>query len=185
MTVDYTTHSRYSRMAIALHWIIALAIIGQFIGMEYGESLPKGDPSLGTLYMLHKSTGITILALTILRLAIRLKRGFLPLPIHMAGWEVFLARATHVGFYLMMLLMPLSGWIFSVSAKRGLDWFGLFPVPVLPLEGLKDIAHEFHELGAWALIVLFVLHVLGALKHHFLDRDDIAARMIPFLSKRG
>ncbi|MGB3723694.1 MAG: cytochrome b [Pacificimonas sp.] len=185
MAIGYAARSYYSRAAIWLHWIIALAIIGQFAGMEYGETLVKGDPITATLYMLHKSTGITILALTLLRLAIRLRRGFLPLPAHMVSWEVILARVTHIGFYVLMLLMPLSGWIFAVSAKRGLDWFGLFPVPPLPLASLADLAHEFHEIGAWALIALFVLHVLGALKHHYLDRDNVAARMIPFLSKRG
>lgn len=185
MGTGYVQRSRYSRAAIWLHWIIALAIIGQFVGMEYGETLAKGDPFAGTLYMLHKSTGITILVLTLLRLLIRVRRGFLPLPAHMVSWEVVLARMTHAGFYGLMLLMPLSGWIFAVSAKRGLDWFGLFAIPPLPLDGLKDLAHQFHEIGAWALIALFVLHVLGALKHHYLDRDDVAARMVPFLSRRG
>ncbi|MBV7256510.1 cytochrome b [Pacificimonas sp. WHA3] len=180
-----TARSSYSRGAIWLHWIIALVIIGQFLGMQYDETLAETDPARGTIYMLHKSFGLTILFLTLVRLIIRLRQGFLPLPPHMAGWEVMLARVTHFGFYALLLLMPLTGWIFGVSAKRGLDYFGLVPVPVLPLEGLAELAHELHEYGAWAFVILFILHVAGALKHHYLDRDDVATRMIPMLKRRS
>ena len=182
---DAFSQGRYSAAAITLHWLIALAVIGQFIGMRYAEGLERTDPMMGTVFMLHKSTGLTILVLTLIRLGIRIPRGFLPLPEHMAGWEVVLARTTHIGFYALLLLMPLTGWIFGISAERGLDWYGLFSVPPLPLKGLAELAHEFHEYGAWVLLALFVLHVSGALKHHFLDRDLVLTRMIPGLRQRG
>ncbi|MEO0500373.1 MAG: cytochrome b [Pseudomonadota bacterium] len=169
----------YSGAAIALHWVIALAIFGQLIGIEYAESLPKGDPALPFLFMMHKSTGLTILGLTLVRVIMRLQRGFLPLPVHMSGWEVALARASHVGFYALLLLMPLTGWIFSVSAERTFDWYGLFAVPPLPLRAFAETAHELHEWGATAFLVLIGLHIAGALKHQFLDRDGLMRRMLP------
>ncbi len=184
MAMAIDRRSSYSRAAITLHWLIALAVIGQFLGIQYAEGLSREDPAMATVYMIHKSTGLTILALTLIRLFIRLRRGFIPLPQHMAGWEIVLARGTHVAFYALLLLMPLSGWIFGISADRGLDWYGIFPVPALPAGGLADAAHQFHELGAWALVILFVLHVLGALKHQFLDRDDVLARMLPAARRR-
>ncbi|MGB7404499.1 MAG: cytochrome b [Pacificimonas sp.] len=179
-------HSAYSKAAIILHWLIALLVIGQFVGMQYADTLERTDPSLGTVYMLHKSSGLTILAFTVLRLFIRLREGFPALPMHMAGWEVLLARTTHIVFYALLLIMPLSGWLFAVSAARGLDLFGLVPVPVLPSsEVVRELMHEAHEYGAWAFLVLFVLHVLGALKHHFLDRDMVLTRMLPLVRRRG
>lgn len=177
--------SRYSSSSVLLHWVIALLVAIQYLGITYLEGLERGDPFLGPGYMLHKSTGLTILALTLLRILLRLCERFKPLPRHMAGWEKLFARATHIGFYFLLLLMPLSGWIFGVSVERGLYWYGLFSVPVLPLDGLSEAAHEAHEFGAYALLILIALHVAGALKHHFLDRDAVLHRMLPLVRPRG
>ena len=178
------SRSRYSTAAILLHWTIAALIIFQFAYMFFFiENLERGDPAMGSAYELHKSIGITILALTLVRLVMRLTEGFKPLPAHMAPWEVFLARFTHIAFYMLLLIVPLTGWIFAVSPDRGLDLFGLFPVPDLGI-GVRDAAHELHELLVWPFILLIVLHIVGALKHHFIDRDEVLARMLPFLSSR-
>ncbi|EMD84149.1 cytochrome b [Pacificimonas flava] len=175
--------SPYSSAAITLHWLIALLVIGQFIGIQYAHGLPEGDPSTGTVYMIHKSTGITILALTLIRLIIRLTESFPPLPVHMARWEVILARGTHILFYLLLLIVPLAGWAFAVTPERGLDWYGVLPIPALPLSGARDVLHDVHEIAAQGIFYLFFLHVAGALKHHFLDRDDVLTRMIPALRR--
>lgn len=177
--------SRYSSLSIFLHWLIALLVAGQFIGMSYLEGLERGDPFLGPGYMLHKSTGLTILALTLVRIVARLTEKFPELPEHMAMWERILARSTHIGFYGLLLLMPVSGWAFGVTAERGLDWYGLFGVPELPLAGLREVAHEAHEVGAYAFLVLIAAHVAGALKHHLLDRDTVLHRMLPVVRQRG
>jgi cytochrome b561 len=188
------TRSSYSAIAIALHWLIALLIIGNFAGGLLMDSLL--DPSataaqkkLGfTVVQLHKSFGLTVLVLSLLRLALRLVAGAPPLPAHMTPVERLLARVTHWGFYAIMILVPLSGWVMVSASPMGFptQWFGLFEWPHLPVETSKATsgsAGEAHEIMAWIGLGLFVLHVGGALKHQFLDRDDVLSRMLPFLKR--
>ena len=189
-----TTRSSYSAAAITLHWLIALMIIGNFVGGLLMEDLlgPGSSPEqkqLGfTIVQLHKSFGLTVLVLSLLRLALRLSVGVPPLPSHMTPLERLLARITHVGFYAVMILLPLSGWVMVSASPIGIPtiWFGLFEWPHLPVGTSREIsgsASEAHELLAWFGVLLFFLHVGGALKHHFLDRDDVLARMLPFLRR--
>ncbi|MBZ6378802.1 hypothetical protein B5C34_11005 [Pacificimonas flava] len=170
--------ARYSVLTITLHWLIALLVLFQFVSINILDGMAEGDPRIGTGYMLHKSVGITILVLTLVRIVTRLAEGFRPLPVHMAAWERVLARATHIGFYVFLVLIPLSGWAFAVTDERSLHLFGLFQIPELGLVP-RQLWHEVHEQAPALLVILFVLHVLGALKHQFLDRDAILARMLP------
>jgi cytochrome b561 len=186
--------SHYSRVSIALHWLIALLLIGNFTGGLLLEDLFNStDPAqrqLGfTIVQVHKSMGLTILVLSLLRLVTRLTAGVPPLPDHMTSLERTLARLTHIGFYAVMILVPLSGWVMVSASPLGFPtiWFGLFEWPHLPIETSKatsGAASEVHEILAFLGAGLFVLHVAGALKHHFLDRDDVLARMLPHL-RRG
>lgn len=190
MTTSAGAHSSYSKMAIALHWAIAIFVLGNIAGGFYMSGLfDSGDPNLiaqgAEIAGIHKPIGLTILALTLWRIALRLREDFLPLPGHMKRWEIVLARVTHIGFYTLLLVLPLTGWMFAVTAERPLSYFGLFDVPLSPLgETARGVMYEAHEVAGKLAAGLVVLHVLGALKHHFLDRDDIAARMLPFL-RRG
>ncbi|BBE32661.1 cytochrome b [Sphingosinicella microcystinivorans] len=174
--------SSYSKTAITLHWLIAVLVLGNIVGAVYAEGLP--DAERGAIMGIHKSVGITVLALTLWRLVLRLKAGFLVLPTHMKGWEIVLARATHIGFYVLLLAIPLSGWAFAASPERPLIWFDLVPLPDSPLgKAGRGFFHAVHGPAAFLALVLVILHILGALKHHFLDRDDVLARMLPFLRK--
>ena len=185
--------SSYSRIAITLHWLIALLLIGNFAGgLLMGGLLDSPDPKtkqLGfTIVQLHKSFGLTILALSLLRLGVRLVAGAPPLPDHMTATERFLSKLTHWGFYVVMILVPLSGWVMVSASPLGFPtvWFGLFEWPHLPIETSREVAggaNEVHEILAFTGAGLFVLHVAGALKHHFWDRDDVLARMLPFLKQ--
>lgn len=185
------TVSSYSRTAIVLHWLIALLLIGNFAGGLLMEDLFNSpDPAsrqLGfTIAQLHKSIGLTILMLSLLRLGVRLVAGAPPLPDHMTALERFLAKLTHWGFYAVMILVPLSGWVMVSASPLGFPtvWFGLFEWPHLPIGTSKQVsgaASEAHEVMAFLGAGLFVLHVAGALKHHFFDRDDVLARMLPHL----
>lgn len=186
--------SSYSRAAIALHWLIALLIVGNFAGgLLMGDLLaPEASAAqkkLGfTIVQLHKSFGLTVLVLSLARLSLRLARGVPPYPGHMTAVERALARATHWGFYAIMILVPLSGWLMVSTSPLGFPtlWFGLFEWPHLPFETSRDTseaAGEFHEVMAFIGAGLFVLHVGGALKHHFLDRDDVLARMLPMIRR--
>ena len=176
--------ARYSRGAMILHWLIALLIIGNVLGAWLSEGLPK--PDRAAIMALHKSFGITILLLTLMRIGWRLSHKPPPLVETLAAWEAALAKVTHWLFYLLMLAIPLSGWAFVSAASGGkpVSMFGLFDVPALPIGSDKPTAGMFqniHSNLAFAIVGLFVLHVAGALKHQFLDRDGTLRRMVPFL----
>jgi cytochrome b561 len=186
--------SRYSAVAIVLHWLIALLILSN-IGLAWYFNTLKGPAEVAPL-MLHKSIGITVLLLSVLRVAWRLINPPPPLPAYVVGWEKWLARATHLAFYVLMLGLPLSGWA-MVSASPLIKvhptvLFGLIHWPAMPLPGLdsdqlhaaKKLFQFTHDKLAWVAYGAVALHVAGALKHQFISRDDIVARMIPLLRRR-
>lgn len=183
--MEGTVSSRYSGVAIALHWIIALLIALNFAAAWYAEDLPK--PEKIEVMANHKAFGLTILALTLVRIGWRLAHRPPPLSTALKAWERTLAHVTHWAFYALMLLIPLTGWGMASGGGKPVSWFGLFDIPALPVAGNKALGgvfHEGHELLATLMLALFALHVAGALKHHVLDRDDTLSRMLPFL-RRG
>jgi cytochrome b561/polyisoprenoid-binding protein YceI len=167
---------RYSTVAILLHWAIALALSFQ---LALGFSMPKDERGFA-LFQLHKSVGITILLLTLARLAWRLTHR--PPPAVEGGFNGFLAKAVHTLLYVFMVAMPLTGWaVVSTSPIQvpTLFW-GAIPWPHLPLAGsLNETAEGAHELLAWIGIALIALHVAGALRHQFLVKDGLLRRMGP------
>ncbi len=177
--------SRYSAVAVALHWMMALMMIANLVsGLRLEDLLDSeiaSEVASGRFLVgLHKSLGLTVLALTLVRLGWRLGHTPPPLPGHMTPLERLLSKISHGGFYALMLALPLSGWAFVSTAKtlRPLPWFGLFEVPKLPLpRGLYGLAREGHEVMGFVMIGLVLLHVLAALKHQFFDRDRLLARM--------
>lgn len=169
---------RYTGVAIALHWIIALGVLTNF-AVVLIPGFPVGMPG-------HKAIGITVLFLTIARIVWRVLHRAPPLPAGTPGWEKGLAHATHGLLYLLMILLPLSGWIMvSGSAKRRpLEWFGAFDIPYLPASvEAGQGAHNAHGLLGWIMLALVVLHIAAALRHHFIQRDAVLARMIPALRR--
>ncbi|TRW17807.1 cytochrome b [Glacieibacterium frigidum] len=171
--------SRYSSVAIAFHWVIAVLLIGNLAGGLLFDIIEDADKSLFfTLVQLHKSTGITILVLAVLRLAWRLMNPAPPLPDHMTPAERVLAKLSHWGFYVLMIALPLSGWAMTSTAKIKFPmlWYGLFEVPPLPAPTGWNY-HDFHGILGWVAVAMIVLHVAAALKHQYFDRDDIFARM--------
>ncbi|MFQ3595054.1 MAG: cytochrome b [Sphingomonadaceae bacterium] len=184
----------YSGLSITLHWLIALLIVGNLAGGFFASGLLESevatDRQLGfRLIQLHKSFGLTVLVLSLARLLLRIVEGFPPLPAHMTRTERVLAKLTHGGFYALMIGIPVAGWVMVSASPIGLPtfWFGLFAWPHLPVATSADLAERasgVHEALAIGAIVLLVLHVGAALKHHFLDRDEVLARMLPFLRQR-
>ncbi len=167
---------RYSKGAIALHWLIALALAGQ---IALGFAMPK-DASGFAQYQLHKSIGITILVLSLLRLGWRFTHPR-PAPLE-GGFTGFLASAVHAGFYVFMIAMPLTGWVLVSTDAMDVPTllFGVVPLPHLPLaEGMNGLARDAHEWLAWGGLALFALHVAGAMRHHFVMRDGLLTRMSP------
>lgn len=178
-----TSHSGYSRVAIAFHWTIALLIIGNAVGAIVSEGLD--GPTRGAIMSIHKPTGITILFLSLARLGWRLGHGFPRFPDSTPAWDAAFARATHVAFYFLMIAVPLAGWIMVSPGDRPLTWFGLFDIPKLPVsKATGEAAHTAHVTLAFLTIVLVVLHVAGALKHHLVDKDDVLQRMLPLVRRK-
>jgi cytochrome b561 len=176
--------ARYSRGAIALHWIIALLIVLNFVVAWLSEDMPKQDAAI--MMGNHKAIGITILALTVVRIAWKLTHKSPPLVETLKAWEAALAKVTHGLMYLLMLAIPLAGWGLSSAWGKGkpVSIFGMFDVPALPVGSDKptvDMFHELHEITATLMLVLFVLHVGAALKHHLVDKDSTLRRMVPWM----
>jgi len=172
---------RYSTVAQIFHWIIAALIVTQFALAWTAEDLPLGMHKLA-LYARHKSFGMTILILAILRLLWRLKNPPPPLPDGMTPVERLLARATHIAFYVLLFAMPLTGWMMSSAKNYSVSWFGLFTWPNLigTNEHAFDLLRSTHDWLSDALLAIAVLHILAALKHHFWNKDDVLRRMLPF-----
>lgn len=188
---------RYTSVAVALHWVIALLILGQLAGGVYMSNLPESaaDVKFAT-FQAHKSFGITILLLSLLRLGWRLTHKAPPPPADAPRWQTMAAQITHVAFYGLMIGVPLGGWAVVSASPLGDSvptyLFGVIPWPHLPFfsgvddrEALAGALAGAHGVFAFAIVGLLVLHIGAALKHHFVDRDDVLARMIPFLKSRG
>jgi cytochrome b561 len=164
-----------------LHWLIALLIVLNFALAWVAERMPGSQKML--IMANHKSIGITVLILTVVRIAWRLTHRPPPLQRTLQTWERALARVVHTLFYVLMLAMPLTGWS-MVSGDGPVRVFGLFAVPALPVPTTEQAGETFYDVHvklAWLLLGLFALHVLGALKHQVVDRDATLSRMVPFL----
>lgn len=169
---------QYGDVAKTFHWIIALGIISMLAFGFYLETIE--GPARGELMGLHKSVGVTILILMIGRICWRIYAGHpAPMDAH-ARWERLVATVTHYLLYIAAFLMPLSGLLMSNAAGRPVGWFGI-PVPTLisPDAGLRNLFGASHSVFAWTLISLISLHILGALKHVFIDKDGTLKRMLP------
>jgi cytochrome b561/polyisoprenoid-binding protein YceI len=193
---------RYTAVAIVLHWAIAFAILLMIpLGFWMHGRAEAGDISDNVFraFQLHKSIGLTVLTLSLVRLGWRLANPPPPLPAHMPGWERFIAKATHWAFYALTIGLPMSGWLYvsagwSIHDDAALPvtthYFGLFTVPHLfnlpsASEDVRaataEAAFTAHWVLAYAAIGLAALHVLAALKHHWFDRDEVLAHMVPGL----
>jgi cytochrome b561 len=172
---------RYTVVAQALHWVIAALIATQFTLAWMQDDLPLGMHKLALLAR-HKSFGMTVLMLAVLRLAWRSFNPAPPLPAGMSNIERFLAKATHLMFYLLLFAMPLTGWLMSSAKNYSVSWFGLFTWPDLvgPNEHWFEVFKRTHGLLGAVLFAIVILHVLAALKHHFWNKDDVLKRMLPF-----
>jgi cytochrome b561 len=187
--------SRYSSVAIALHWTIAALFLTNIALAWY--LLTLGPAALGsTQIMWHKSIGITVLLLSFARLGWRIIHPAPTLPPYMRGWERFAAQTVHALFYVLMIGMPLSGWAWVSSSPllkiHPTVLYGVIPWPAFPLSGLgPDQMHAArktfqltHESLAWVAYGAIFLHVGAALKHQFIDRDGVVGRMAPFLAPK-
>lgn len=176
---------RYTGTAIALHWLVAAGIVGTFALGLYMHDLPFSPAKL-KLVAWHKWAGVTLFMLVCLRLAWRLGHRPPELPAAMPAWQRRAADATHVALYLLMLVIPVSGWLMSSTKGVPTVWFGVVPLPDLLAKdaALGETLQAVHRTLNYTLAALVLAHVGAALKHHFVDRDEVLARMLPRISNK-
>lgn len=181
---------RYSSVAITLHWVIALAMLGMILGGWYMTDLPDGASGQYFLYQMHKSIGITILLLTVARIIWRVMNPPPALPDDMNGLEKTASHLVHLGFYGLMIGLPLTGWLYSsVSVKLDVPTvlYGMISWPDVPFvdglktEGASGTVHFIHSKLAWVVLGLLALHFAGAIKHELGAEHGVLKRMIPGL----
>lgn len=175
-----TAGSRYTKVAIWLHWLIGLAVLTNIVLAMLTEGLPR--ETRRAAMDVHKALGIAVLVLTVIRILWRVGHKPPPLPAAIPTWQQWLGKITHVLFYVLLILLPLSGWVWMSAADRPIDFFGLFTIPtiVAPNEGLADVMHDRHEVLGLTMLALAAVHILAALKHQFVDRTGLIGRMNPF-----
>jgi len=175
--------SRYDAVAISFHWVLGLAIVGTFCVGLYMSDLPFSPQRL-KLFNWHKWSGITILALSALRLLWRLTHRP-PVELPAPAWQLRASHWTHGLLYALFFAVPLAGWAYSSAAGFPIVVFGLLPLPdFVPVDkGLAEVAKQLHALLAYGLAALVLLHVAAATKHQVIDRDGLLARMWPASSR--
>ena len=192
-------NTKYTNVAIILHWFIAIAILFMFVLGWFMTELPKESAkttsfdifNLGLMtwevakeesprafyFNLHKSIGLTILMLIVLRMYWRFTHRPPAFLNSMKLWEKRLAKATHHSLYLLMFLIPLSGIIMSAGSKYGIKWFGIKVIPGFDDKAIRELFYEFHQIFGLLLLFLLIFHILGAIKHSIIDKDGTLRRM--------
>jgi len=178
---NQSSPTRYGAVAQTFHWVIAALVVTQFVLANLAEDLPIGVHKLALLAR-HKSFGMTVLMLAILRVLWRLTHRPPELPSAMKPVERMLAQSTHVAFYVLLFAMPLTGWLMSSAKNYSVSWFGLFTWPNLigKNEAAFNLLRSTHGILSAVLFAIAVLHILAALKHHYWHKDDVLLRMLPF-----
>ena len=192
--------TRYTKTAIFLHWMIALGIFGMFALGWFMADIPKEAPKqtvfdifdLGIFHWttteevsprsfyfnVHKSFGVTILALIFIRVLWRITHKPPPILASYKAWERKLATGAHHLLYSLMVLLPVSGVIMATYSKYGIKWFGIDFIKGLDNNDMRELFKEAHEILGIFILLILILHIAGALKHKFIDKDDTLKRML-------
>ena len=181
---------RYGSVAMTLHWLIAAAVLFNIALGYYMGDLPQSDPDRFWFIQFHKSTGLSILVLSVARVLWRVVNPMPDFSAQMPMWERVAARGVHNVFYVLIIAIPLAGWAMVSSSPLGLPtmWYGLFQWPHIPFlaelpreqkQQIIGTLRETHNTLALTALCLIVLHVAAALKHQFWNRDTVFARMLP------
>lgn len=171
---------RWGAVSQSLHWlIVALIMVMAYLGLSMTD-LPN-NPYKIRLYTLHKSVGLSLLALVLLR---SLWRAYAGAPRPVPGtpdWQERVASLTHFAMYALLLALPLSGWVFNSAAGFPLQWFGAVNLPAIVGKdpGLRELSRQWHQILFWALVVLALAHAAAAFYHHLFRHDATLARMLP------
>jgi cytochrome b561 len=179
-TTEFEAMAQYTGTAKALHWLMALLIIGLFALGQYMSDLSMSPRKL-LLYSWHKWVGVTVFFLLLVRIGWRVTHQPPALPEQMSKLQRLASHIGHALLYLLMLAIPISGWLMSSAKGYQTVWFGMLPIPDMlgKDKQLGDALAELHGALNGLLMLIVVVHVLAALKHHFIDRDHVLRRMLP------
>ena len=179
-TTEDEAAAQYTGTAKVLHWLMALLIIGLFALGQYMSDLSMSPRKL-QLYSWHKWVGITVFFLLLVRIGWRITHQPPALPEQMSKQQHLASHIGHAVLYLLMLVIPVSGWLMSSAKGYQTVWFGVLPIPDLlgKDKQLGDALAELHGALNGLLMFIVIVHVLAALKHHFIDRDHVLRRMLP------
>jgi cytochrome b561 len=177
---------RYTHTAVTLHWLIVLLIFAAFPLGLYMHDLPL-SPNKLRLYSYHKWIGMLVLPLAVIRIYWRAIHRPPAMPGSMAKWEKLAAHTMHFSLYLLIFAVPITGWLMSSAKGFPVVLFGVLPLPDLVGKNkeLGDALLEVHKVLNFIMLGLVLAHIAASLKHHFVERDDILVRMVPFLRKRS
>ena len=169
----------WGAVARGFHWLIAVLILAQFVVGSVAEEM-KLTPAKLDLFVWHKSIGVTILALAVLRLLWRLGNPPPAMPAGTPRWEHRLAALGHWALYALMFAVPVSGWLVSDASRVPFKAYFVLPMPdiIETSRSLQEAAEDVHEGLTTALLVVVIVHIAAALRHHFLLRDDVLRRML-------
>lgn len=185
--MNLITKTKYSGLAMALHWLVGIAVIVTWRIAESAEHAPTREAE-GAIMANHIALGVVIFVLVASRLIWRLMNPP-PAPVQgHAGWERMLAKGTHLAMYTLMLVMPLAGWFAMSLLDANISVWGLVDLPKLPVAPNPDLAEqifETHALAGTTLLVLVAVHILATLKHTIIDKDGTIFRMLPFGTAKG
>lgn len=174
------TRTSWARPVQLLHWLGALLVVSVAVIGLFMVDLERGTDLRRTMYALHKSLGITVLALAVVRIGLRVATRA-PDPLAGPAWQLRAARASHLLLYALLCAVPLSGWLLNSVAGQPLPWFGLIDLPALTAKNgdLRGPADTAHVVLFWTLAGLVCLHAAATLHHHVVRRDDALRRMLP------
>ena len=180
------TNRRYGYLSISLHWLMLILLVAVYASIELREFFPKGSDPRTALKALHFMLGLSVLGFALLRLGARLSGPTPRIDPEQGGWEKLAAKFMHIALYVLMIAMPLAGWLILSAAGKPIPFFGL-QLPALIGEN-KDLAkqiEEVHEIIGTAGYFLIGLHAVAALFHHYIKRDNTLVRMLPSRDQAG
>jgi len=180
---SFGNRESYTRTAIAFHWLIALLIVCGFSLGWVMTDIPGFTPTKLRYFSWHKWIGVTVFALAVLRILWRATHAAPPMPRRMPLWQRGAAHLVHLLLYVLMIVIPVSGYLYSSAANIPVVYLGLIPLPriIAPDPQLKEVLKNLHIALNYTLLVLVALHVVAAIKHQLIDRDGLLSRMLPFL----
>ncbi|MDD9331420.1 MAG: cytochrome b [Wolbachia sp.] len=171
-------NDKYSLGLRIIHWLMAVFIVGMLCSGFYMKSLPVSNEIKFSIYTIHKACGITILGLIIIRIFFRIFTYVPSPPINFSKLTINASKIVHLSLYFLMLLMPLSGYVMSSTSGIKIKYFFYIPLLISKNKELASVANELHSMFAYSMVLFIILHIIGALKHVFIDKQNILKRMI-------